>query len=506
MNLNESIQQVAKGANIVFLGVVISKILGFIYRAIVARISVAEYGTISLGLAIVSFLITISLIGMDFGIMRYLPDYQEKKNRQKVLSTISTATLITAVTSILFAIAVFLYASRLAALFGNPQLAPVLKILAFVLPLDVLRIVLFSILKSFKLAQYEIYGKNIIENVAKVLLTLILLMLGFGLIGATLAHLAAIFVSFLAAIYFVKKNPFQKVDQLFTKSINREVIWYSLPLVLNALIILVISWSDTILLGIFRTSEEIGLYNAAIPLANLMYIFPNALLIIFLPILTTLYVQKESATFNTLYQTITKWILTINVLILLAFILLAPQFLAYSFGWPYLAARNALIILTLGNLLYYAALTANNVLLTLKKTRFIFFTSILGAGSNILLNLYMIPRYGFLGASLTTLFSQALMTSLLFLKARTILHTPFPGKDYLKILIAAFIAGGLALVIKLQFQHHLAQFIITLLVLGISFAALLLAMKYVREEEKIVLRYIRDKYHLKLPLIERFFR
>ena len=158
--------------------------------------------------------------------------------------------------------------------------------------------------------------------------------------------------------------------------------------------------------------------------------------------------------------------------------------------------------------MYYTALTANNVLLTLKKTRFIFITSLMGAGSNVLFNLYMIPKYGFLGAALTTLFSQALMATLLFIRARQLLQTPTPWHDYLKIAVAALASGLLAYLVSslLSSVNHLVQFILTLGTLAICYAAFLLAMKYVREEEKIVLRYIREKYHLKIPFLERLLR
>jgi len=508
MKVDESIKTLARGANIVFIGIIISKILALAYRAIVARIGVQEYGALSLGLAITSFLITLSLLGLDFGIMRFLPDYHEKKNPYKKQSAISTATVIAGLCSIILAVIVFVNADFLAGLFHAENLAIIMKILAFILPFDVLRIIFFSILKSYKQPKYEIYGKNVIESGIKVILTLLLLMLGFGLMGATLAHAIAIAVSFLASLYFLKHNPIEKISRLIKFNINKEVIIYSLPLVFNALIILIISWADTMLLGIFRTTKEIGLYNAAIPLANLMYVFPNALLIIFLPILTTLHVQKEKESFITLYKTITKWIITFNIAILIAFLILKKEILIAAFGQEYASASLACIILSIGNLLYYAALTSNNVLLTLKKTKYIFLISAIGAGSNILLNLYMIPKYGFLGAAITTLFSQLIMAIMLYAKSKSLLESEIFTKEYWKILFAGLLTYGISSIVynKLNALHPYISIPIITAIIVIIYAVTLNVLKYINEEEKILLRFIREKYHVKIPLFERFIR
>src|SRR3989344_5650328 len=165
MKIDDSIKIIAKSANIVFIGMILSKILGFLYRAIIARMGVSEYGVISLGLAITSFLITISLMGLDFGVLRYVSLYSEKNNHKKAEKAISTATLISGTLSIILAIIIFVYASYLADLFNNKDIEIVLKIMAFVLPFDVLRIIFFSALKSLKKAEYEVFGKSIIENI-----------------------------------------------------------------------------------------------------------------------------------------------------------------------------------------------------------------------------------------------------------------------------------------------------------------------------------------------------
>ena len=77
---NKAIKTVAKGAGIVFLGVFISKVLGYLYRMIIARIGPEEYGLLSIGIAVVSIISFFPLLGLDLGVLRYVAFYKGRND------------------------------------------------------------------------------------------------------------------------------------------------------------------------------------------------------------------------------------------------------------------------------------------------------------------------------------------------------------------------------------------------------------------------------------------
>ena len=53
-----------------------------------------------------------------------------------------------------------------------------------------------------------------------------------------------------------------------TTPITKELVFFSLPLLGSAIMITIVMYVDTLMLGYFKTTEIVGLYNAAHPLAR----------------------------------------------------------------------------------------------------------------------------------------------------------------------------------------------------------------------------------------------
>ena len=82
--VNQSLQKIAKGTGIIFIGTIIGLLLGFIGRIILVRyITQTEYGIYSLALVIISIFVTISTLGLGEGSTRYIA-YFRGKNEEKI--------------------------------------------------------------------------------------------------------------------------------------------------------------------------------------------------------------------------------------------------------------------------------------------------------------------------------------------------------------------------------------------------------------------------------------
>jgi O-antigen/teichoic acid export membrane protein len=71
--VNQSLQKIAKGTGIVFIGTIIGMLLGFIGRVLLVRyITQTEYGIHCLALVVISIFVTISTHGLQEGSIRYI--------------------------------------------------------------------------------------------------------------------------------------------------------------------------------------------------------------------------------------------------------------------------------------------------------------------------------------------------------------------------------------------------------------------------------------------------
>ena len=71
--LGESLRKIAKGAGFALIGTLIGRAFGYGSRIVIARwLGTSDYGLISLGFAVMNIAATLSLLGFNTGIQRFV--------------------------------------------------------------------------------------------------------------------------------------------------------------------------------------------------------------------------------------------------------------------------------------------------------------------------------------------------------------------------------------------------------------------------------------------------
>ncbi|MCD4666955.1 flippase [archaeon] len=501
MNLiDKSLRTLTKGAGIFFVGIFLSKILTFLYRIIVARLGTEQYGLLSLGLAITGILSIIALCGMDRGVLRYVSYYRGKDDKSSIKGTIVQSSIITFGLSLIIFFIIFFGANYISEnIFHNIKLTPILRILSFTILLTPLRNIYLSVIKAFKKVQYDVYSRSIMENLIKIVFTIIFIYFGLNIIGAAFAYLIAVIGGFFLSFYFLEKKIFSIFNTKITSIIpGRELFSYSWPLLFVSFLISIMLWVDTFMLSYFRTVSEVGIYNVSLPTAQLMYVFPQALMILFLPLATELYAKNNKKVIFSIYKIITKWIFLFNIILLASFILFSENILNIFFGESYIIGSSSLIILSFGYFINYLTLGTSNILMAFKKTKLLFFNSIIITLINILLNWYLIPIYGIEGAAIATSLSFLIWGILLLMESYFLIKIiPF-NWNFLKILFSISIAL-IVISFGLSFfeNYNLLILLLSLLILLLIYSLLLIITKAFGKEDFIVIKMINQKLNWK---------
>lgn len=511
---NLALKNIAKGAGIFSIGLFISKVLAYAYRLVIARTGVEQYGLISIAMAVFGIFVTFSILGMSEGVTRFVSFYKGRLDQKRIKGVITSALKITLPLSVVGALFLFFTSDWIAiTFFHDSSLSILFKIFAFGIPFDVLRSIFFSSIRAFQRVEYEVYAKNVAENVTKIVLTLFLVYAGFGVIGATIAYVASVFVSFILSFYFMEKKvfPILKTKIVSIRS-EQMLLSFSIPLLFTGVIYLIIQWTDTLMLGYFKTSAEVGVYNAALPTAMLLYLFPSAIRALFFPVLSEIYAQNKMEIFKSIYSTITKWILIIDSIIFVFLITFSRQIISFLFGEAYVVDQFsflgykiaisvfALIILTSGIVLSEFLGPAKDVLLVLKRTKLIFLNTTVGCVFNVVFNFILIPKYGMIGAAIATGFAYLIIFILMWIEAYVITRiNPF-RKDCLKIVCSS----GFILFLILAFKFYTIKNILWLIILSVILSGvyfiLLLLTKSFNNEDIAIMDSIRQKLGLKWDL------
>ena len=496
MKQPDSLHQLARGASLIFIGLILSKVLGYIYRIIIARIGVDSYGLFYLAITIYSLFFTISLLGTKEGITKFIAQYNAMKEPGKVKWVIKRAFTVMVPFSIFLGILLFIYADFIAnRIFNNGELSILLKILSFALPFNTLYFVSLEIMRALQRVRYEILTKNLFENILKIIMTLFLLFLGYQLIGIAIAYIAALIATSLLSFYLLKNKVFNFTDKNL-KPINphKSLFKYSFPLLIGGISISLLFWTDTLFLGYIKTTTEVGLYNAALPTAQLMSLATYCISFISVPLLTRIYNQKNKELFKKVYQTTARWVFSINLALLLALLIIPEYIINTIFGSEYSSVASTLSLLGVGLFIGYFLWRSVEILYVFDKTKYVLYNTVIAGILSIILNYILIFRYGVLGAALATGISFSVLGILNTIEAYYLSkNLPFT-KIYFNVILAAIVAGAISFFIKriFLFTPSLPNTIfLSLIILGFYVICLFLFRGYEKEDKELLIQEIR---------------
>lgn len=403
----EHIKTIAKGAGIFLIGMIISKVINYLYRLVVARgLGPDSYGIFSLCFAVISILAALAIFGLPVAIERYVPYHIKEKGKVKGIIVFSVQ--LTLAISLAVSIILLFFSNNVAAIFGNELLSIPFKIFLLSIPAFAFLQLYESVSKAFNKVEYQVYSHSILHPTINLIAAAIAVLFGFGVIGLAYGFLLASIFSALLIFVLVEKNVFSFFSKIKPIFMRRELLSFSLPLVLTALLGYILGWADTILLGYFADEKIVGLYNAAVPTALLLTAVPLAVISLLIPTMSRLLSENRVKDIKRTFLTITEWIFFVNFPLFLMFLVFPKQILLLLFGEVYVDASLPLQLLSIGYIMYSMAYPSFKILELLKKTKFYFMVNFIAVIINIILNVLLIPIYGMVGAATGTMIALAI--------------------------------------------------------------------------------------------------
>tara|TARA_Y100000034_G_scaffold136098_1_gene210781 strand:+ start:2601 stop:4208 length:1608 start_codon:yes stop_codon:yes gene_type:complete len=504
----EPIKKIAKGAGIIFGGMFLSKVFLFVYRILIARMGVEVYGLFSLSLSILEVLLTIAFLGLDTGIIRYFSYYKAKHDMARAKGVAYFSLKITFFVSLFLTAVLFIFSNEISIyLFHDFGLSSILKIVIFSLPINVLISILFSLMRANQDVKQAVYSRFIFENFSRLALTIILLLLGFKILGVAVAYVISMALTLILIFYYVRRDILSKFKdvKLINPSTNK-LLGYSLPLIFNEITVMIFLWVDIFMIGIFLDARSVGIYNVVVPSVLLLYLFSFSLRYLFLPILTELHSQGKKNIFSNIYRISTKWIFGVSIVIFSLFLLVSKEFLGVFFGEAYVAETLAifnfvlpvsvvtLILLLLGFFVLNVITCPKEVLIIYKKTKLIAFNTIVAAIFNVILNFYLIPIYGIIGAAVATSISIFIWAILITISAYSVTKVNVFGFIYVKIFLSALLALIIAFGFKVLFGFaDIFALIIYPVVFLIFYILFLFITRSLEKDDMVIIEALKRK-------------
>lgn len=391
-------------------GRIINLVIAFFVNIYVIRVlGPNNYGIISYVISFVSVFAVFSNFGVDSILYIDLANKPEKKD--SILGTGFSLKFIGAISSFLIVVIYLLIASEnffvksamllyALSLFGSP----------------------FTVVNSY--FQSRAFSKptvintmviSIILSLTKVMVVLLKLDLRFFIL---IFVLEAIFYA-IGYLYIYNKygNNFRK--WFFDKNLAKKLLKISWPLMLSSASALIYSKIDQIMLGNMLDKSAVGLYDAAVRLAEVWYFFPAIIIGSLFPAIIN---AKKVGDFVYKKRLSRLYSLSIyfSLIFIIPFSLFSSHIISLLYGSSYLLSSLILKVYVWSGLWYVIGVAITQYLINEKYTKIIFVSNFLPMILNIILNIILIKKIGVIGPAYATAISYAFipLSILLFKKTR----------------------------------------------------------------------------------------
>ena len=434
---DNTLKKVASGTSIVFIGLLIGMLFNFLFQVLIARNwTETEFGIFSISFSVLSIATVISTLGFQQGLTVNIAFRRGKKDYAKIRNFISSSIFIGLLVSIIVGVFVFFLSELIAVeIFRETALIRPLKIISIGIPFFSLFQILISIYRGFDQVKQIVLYKDIISNgfIFIFILSIVIfeksfLYVYYGLVASF--AITVIIVSY-RSIKKLKSINFLKMNSVISPA-AKELVFFSLPLLGTAMLNLLITWTDILMLGIIKTPAEAGLYKVAYLIAGFISFPLSALLTIHVPVFSGLFARKKFEEMKKNFLIITKWVCSFSLPLFIFIFLFPEDALRLLFGAEYAFASTALRILSFGYIFSCFVGPCGATIMSMGRPKFIMLTTFATAVTNIILNIILIPDYGFIGAAYASTISLVTMNIIKILKLYKISGIKPIGKNIIK--------------------------------------------------------------------------
>jgi O-antigen/teichoic acid export membrane protein len=487
---------------LVLAGTVVGSVSKLIERVIVARwLSIEAFGEINLALAVLHFGVTLSLVGFNQGVPRFVSRYEADSAVRGVwIGGLGIATAV----SVGIAAGVWLFDIRgvVALFFDGEGSVQLVRLFVLALPFVVGTMIAVGTIRGLENTRYKTLTQDLFYPFARIVLLVGLLSLGFGLFAAAVAYVVAAVLTFVVA-HIMLHRLCSLVGPVETNV--RELVVFSAPLIVATILSRLLTWTDTLMLGYFRSSAAVGLYSAAYPLANSLVLLFGAFGFMYLPMISRFDAADERGEINRLFQLTTKWIVVGTFPAFLALAVFPADVLGIVFGAEYTPAALVLTILTVGFFSHAATGRNRETISAIGFTKYVFLSNVVAFVANVVLNVLLIPRYGIVGAAVAS------ASSYLFLNAfvNVVLRWRFGLSSFSGPVLRTFAGLGLlvvppTVVLSQWVSLSLYTLPVILVVGGLATVAVVGVCGGLQSEDRIVVEQVESWLGRRLPIVHRF--
>jgi O-antigen/teichoic acid export membrane protein len=472
-----AIKRLAKNTGVLFVAQIISYILGFLYLMYTARyLGPGAYGILSFALAFTVIFGIISDLGLTQFMIREI-----SRNKSLASKYLGNALVLKIIASIITFTLVVITINLLD--YPKETIIVVYLIALYVL-INSFSQVFSTIFQSYEKMEYLAIG-TVINGILLLLLALIGIKYKMDVIFFASVYLITstlIFLYYLITCTFKFVKPKFEFNFNFWKIMLSESLFFVLAMTFTEIYFNI----DSIMLSLMVGNEAVGFYNAAYKLIFILMFIPSAIIISIFPVMSK-HFESNKALVKEEYEKLFRYLFVLALLVFIFGFLFADKIILIIYGNAFIPSVMALQILICVIPIIFITYIFGNVLGAINKQRFVALVTGICAIINIVINLLLIPKFSYYGASVATVLTEIAVFIFMFIYISRFFHKISIKENIIKPILAALILS-----IVIFFILHI-NWILAVIMGLILYVPLLYSMKVIGKEDVKLIKQIWEK-------------
>ncbi len=429
----EKLKQLSKETAVYGVSTIVGRFLNFLLVPLYTNVfTTSEFGIFSNIYAYLAFLNIVFIFGMDAAFMKYFSLSEDRLSKTK---TFSTPVIFTTITSVLLCVILYLFHEQISEkILIPPDFSYLSLYVIAILFFDTLTLIPFAYLrmerKPVKFATIKIL--NICINFS--LNLILILVFDFGIEAIFISNLAASILSMVLLIPDFMANFSLSIDY----QILKKMLKFGLPYLPASIAAVMVQLVDVPIVRALTDDSTLGIYRANYKLGIFMMLFVQMFSYAWQPFFLTNAKEKNA---KELFSKVLTLFLLAASLIWVVLSLFLDDLAKIEFfhgksliGKEYIEGIIIIPVILLAYIFHGMYINFTAGIYIEEKTKYFPMITGIGAVSNVISNLLLIPILGILGAAISTLISYILMAAGLFFTSQRFYKIEYEYGKIIKIL------------------------------------------------------------------------
>jgi len=365
-------------------------------------------GIFSLSVYALLILTALGTLGFPIALLRFSAQYG-LQNRWANLKRIYVRMAVSSsLVSLLIGVIVYVLSNALAELFlKDAGLSPVFKIIAFAIPFSSLSAINVEAIRGLQKIRASEFIRSVNLGFWSLLFFILLnQFVGYNATNPVMAYTLSVFLTFCISTLHWRSLMANRISTKLEEPHMRisDILRISAPMLLTVLMQFIIEAFGVIILGFFRNPREVGIYAVALKLSTVTGFILVAINTIAGPKFAELYWSDKKADLNNIISFTSRIIFWTSAPVLISFVVF-PGFFMGLFGAEFIAGKQALIILSVGQFFNAACGSVGSFLLMTGGQKAFSNFLMIGALLNVVLSIGLVKTMGIIGAAYSSVAS-----------------------------------------------------------------------------------------------------